>query len=463
MKTSIILLTLNNLASTVRCIQSIRKFTDVPYEIIAVDNGSADGTASWLASQPDVRLIANPRNRGFAAGCNQGAEAASGDYVLLLNNDTVVSHRWLSLLLAALREHEEVGAAGPKSNRALPRQQVAVSLRGEAEIHRFCESFNRSDPFKWSEAACLSGFCLLVRRKTWQRLGGMDEKYRIGGYEDVDFSYRLLKAGFTLRVAGDVFVYHEGSSTFAKNAIDIREAAAAGRRVFIRKWGFNPDRLIAGRDTAFLPGRYAAPHSHHPPQGPAWPDGWYARDESGRVYRIERQRKRLVSSGVTLQALNIVPGRIAPASAAFLEPFPDGPPLNAAAFPHGYPNVFVTRDPAGGMHLVSDGIRYPIANQAAFAAMGFQIFEAVSLPLHALQSLHEGWPIRENVWEEHELVDYRLYLGPDGKLYYGEGQRLREVPNPQILSRYGLHAIRPVRLPPDIFARVPKGFPLPDR
>jgi len=462
MKTSIILLTLNNLASTVRCIRSIRKFTDVPYEIVAVDNGSADGTVSWLASQPDVRLIANPRNRGFAAGCNQGAEAASGDYVLFLNNDTVVSRRWLSLLFAALREHEEAGAAGPKSNRALPMQQVAVTLRSEADIHRFCESFNRSNPFKWAEAACLSGFCLLVRRKTWKMLGGFDENYLIGGYEDVDFSYRLLRAGFALRIAGDVFVYHEGSSTFAKNAIDIQGAAAAGRRFFIRKWGFNPDRLIAGKDPAFLPGRHAAPHPHHPPQGPEWPDGWYARDERGRIWRIELQRKRPVHPGGTLQALNVSPVRIAPAPAAFLEQFPDGPPLDAAAFPHGYPNVFLARDPAGGMHLVSGGVRYPIASQAAFAAMGFQFFEAVSLPLHALQSLYEGWPIRENVWEEHELVDYRLYRGPDGKFYYGEGQRLREVPNPEILRRYGLHALNPVPLPPDIFARVPRGFPLPE-
>jgi GT2 family glycosyltransferase len=461
MLTSIILLTLNNLACTVRCIQNIRKYTNVPYEIIAVDNGSTDGTASWLAVQPDVRLIANPVNRGFAAGCNQGAEAAAGEFILLLNNDTVVSSRWLSQLLAALRESEQVGAAGPKSNRVLPMQHVAVTLHSEEEIHRFSDAFNRSAPSKWSEVSCLSGFCILVRRKTWKQLGGMDESYRIGGMEDVDFSYRLLKAGLSLRVAGDTFVYHEGSSSFTANAIDIWEAAAEGRRIFLRKWGFNPDRLTSGTDPAFLPGRYAAPHPHHPPAGPTWPDGWYAQDEYGRIYRIEQQRKRPLASIGTLHALNVGPARIAPVSSAFLRHFPDGLPLDAASFPHGYPNVFLARDPAGGMYVISCGICYPIANEKAFAAMGFQFHEAVSLPYQAIRAFQSGWPVRENAWEEHELVDYRLYLGPDGKLYYSEGQRLREVPGEAALRRYGLHGLAPVPLPPGVFVRLSKGFPLP--
>nr|WP_255570517.1 glycosyltransferase family 2 protein [Cohnella sp. CFH 77786] len=458
--TSIVIVTLNNLALTQRCLHSIRLYTDAPYEIIAVDNGSTDGTVAWLSGQTDIRLIANGDNRGFAAACNQGAAVAAGEQILLLNNDTVVSWRWLSQLLAAMRDDDRVGIVGPKSNQVLRMQLVEAAFPSEDDIHRFSESFNRRQPSKWQEACAISGFCMLVRRTVWNSLGGLDEAYGIGGFEDIDFGYQALKAGFALRIAGDTFVYHEGSRSFAANALDIHAIGGVNRRLFLRKWGFNPERLFFA-ELPFLPGRHAHAHPHHMPAAQEIPNGWYARVQNGGVYRIENGSKRPVASLDTLLRLKVPPERIASVPLSSLRHLPDGVPLNANVFPHGYPDVYLARDPAGGMHLISRGIRYPIGSEAAFSALGYRWDEAVSLTYPQIVSIVLGWPVTGNVWEEHELIDYRLYRGPDGGLYYGEGQRLRAVPDEGALRRYGLGALDAVPLPAELFCRIPRGFGLP--
>ena len=99
--TSIVIATHNQLPYTRQCLDSIRRYTDQPYEIIVVDNGSSDGTPEVLRSMADVRLIANAENRGFPAACNQGIRAANGSQILLLNNNTIVTTGWLDRMLCA--------------------------------------------------------------------------------------------------------------------------------------------------------------------------------------------------------------------------------------------------------------------------------------------------------------------------------------------------------------------------
>ncbi|MGI6385863.1 MAG: glycosyltransferase family 2 protein [Desulfomonilia bacterium] len=114
--TSIIILTCNQLEYTKKCVESIQKHTPQPHEIIFVDNGSTDGTREYieqLASDHEhIQLILNEKNLGFAAGNNQAIQKAGGDYLLLLNNDTVVTEKWLGTLIQHLNESPDTGMVG---------------------------------------------------------------------------------------------------------------------------------------------------------------------------------------------------------------------------------------------------------------------------------------------------------------------------------------------------------------
>lgn len=234
--TSIVILAWNQLFYTRMCIESVRRYTDVPYELILVDNGSTDGTGEYFDSIPGAVVIKNPENRGFAAGCNQGIRAARGDYILLLNNDTVVSYNWLSNLINCLESNPEIGIVGPVSNYVSGVQLISTKYQSLEEMHQFAREFNRPDPSRWFDTERLVGFCMLIRRSVIDRIGLLDEDFGIGNFEDDDYCLRARKAGFRLVCAGDTFVHHFGNKTFAGNKVDLDSLLAENRIKFCRKW-----------------------------------------------------------------------------------------------------------------------------------------------------------------------------------------------------------------------------------
>ncbi|THF73369.1 glycosyltransferase family 2 protein [Cohnella fermenti] len=459
MLTSIILLTLNNMDQTVRCVNSIRMLTHVPYELIVIDNGSTDGTIGWLYEQPDIRFVCNGSNAGFAASCNQGVALARGELLLLLNNDTLVSPRWLPQLQAALLSQDAVGIVGPVSNFVLPLQKRPFHYAGDDSFFRFADGFNFQDPGRWQNATSLSGFCMLLRRSTWDALGALDEQFAVGGYEDIDYGYRALRCGLSLRIAGDTFVYHEGNKSFDRNRMDMYAIARVNRRLFLRKWGFNPERLILQLDPGFLPGIRMLAHPHHEPTSAAVPGGWYGVDGSGCVYRVERGVKRPVASYESLLHLGMSMDRVALGADAILAGLAVGTPIRPlTGLMWDYPDSFLARDPGGGAHMIAYGIRYPIHDESSCRSLGLRPEEAAGIRYEQLHALPEGWPIRMDPWEEHELLDHRVYAGPDGRLFYGEGQRLRPIRSDETLRRYGWSRERAVALPPHVFYRTPVSY-----
>ncbi|WP_240511831.1 glycosyltransferase family 2 protein [Paludifilum halophilum] len=245
--TSIIIPVRNQRAYTRLCLRSIRTYTRPPYEVIAVDNRSSDGTAAYLEKLSGVRLLRNPVNRGFAGAVNQGLEAARGEYIVLLNNDTLVSHRWLDQLLAVLHD-ERNGLTGPLSNRVIPEQKIKVTLTKPEEIHSFCRRFNRTDPSKWRAVPRLSGFCLAFRARLIREIGRLDERFGLGTYEDDDFSHRARLAGYRCIVAGDTYVHHFGSRSFRrKGQKEFYKILRQNRRYFVLKWDRPP---VDGKDSS---------------------------------------------------------------------------------------------------------------------------------------------------------------------------------------------------------------------
>lgn len=212
--TSIIIPVHNGLDYTKTAIASIRSHTPEPYELIVVDNASSDDTPAYLAAQPDVLSLRSEQNLGHAGGTNVGIRASHGDYLVSLNNDAVVTERWLTNLLRCAESDERIGLVSPVTNYiGNPNQLLAVAFQDLEEMHRFAADFNQSDPRKWVDENPF-GFCFLVKRHAQQIVGLLSEDNDLGLGDDIDYNERLNAAGYRTVLAKDTFVFHYGSRTF---------------------------------------------------------------------------------------------------------------------------------------------------------------------------------------------------------------------------------------------------------
>jgi GT2 family glycosyltransferase/glycosyltransferase involved in cell wall biosynthesis/Tfp pilus assembly protein PilF len=238
---SIIIPVLNQLLHTRQCLESVVAHTQVSHEIIIVDNGSTDGTGAfleaWRANHSNCKVIRNSSNRGFAAANNRAFGIAGGEHLVLLNNDTVVTDRWLEGMLRVLREHPETGIVGPMSNNVSgPQYAGKVEYRDLAGLPDFAAHWSQTHQGQSIEIPRAVGFCILLRRALLDRIGGLDESFGSGNFEDDDFCIRARIAGFRVRLAKDVFIHHTGSQTFKSARINYREAMLRNWEIFRTKW-----------------------------------------------------------------------------------------------------------------------------------------------------------------------------------------------------------------------------------
>ena len=232
---SVVIPVWNNLELTKACLESVRRYSRDPYEVIVIDNGSTDGTGAWLARQPGVSVISNAENLGFAAASNMGIAAARGEFVVLLNNDTRVPRRWLDGLVDAFAADPATGAVGPRSNAVSGPQVVRdAKYRVGSELGRYAEEWRRRHRGSRWEIDRLVGFCLAVRRTALDDVGVLDEGFGQGNFEDDDLCIRLRRKGWRLVVADEVFVHHHGSASFGESLF---AAIGRGARLFERKHG----------------------------------------------------------------------------------------------------------------------------------------------------------------------------------------------------------------------------------
>jgi GT2 family glycosyltransferase len=218
---TVVILAWNAWPATEACLDSLRPTLAEDDQVVVVDNGSADETAQRLPGYDWIELHTNPENRGFAAGCNQGAAAARNPVVVFLNNDTVVSAGWLDGLLDPFAD-ASVAATGPRSNFVSGTQLIDTpyEVNSRIDIDDFAWLWRLNHAGSRTETTRLVGFCLAVRTDAFRAIGGFDEGFGIGGCEDDDLCLRLRTAGGTLLVTDDVFVHHEGHATFDANAVD---------------------------------------------------------------------------------------------------------------------------------------------------------------------------------------------------------------------------------------------------
>lgn len=240
-KTSIIILTYNNLDYNIICLESIRKYTTAEtYEIIIVDNNSTDGTQEWLKEQTDIKLILNDTNLGFPKGCNLGIAASDKDNdILFLNNDTKVTPRWLDNLKICLYSDDKIGATASITNYCSNYQSISVPYKDMEDMIEFADKNNISSPDKWEQKIRLVAFCMLVKRDVINKIGILDEIFTPGNFEDDDLCMRIIDVGYKLMLCNDSFIHHFGSTSFKKDYNKFNDLLKINAQKFEEKWGFN--------------------------------------------------------------------------------------------------------------------------------------------------------------------------------------------------------------------------------
>lgn len=218
---SLVVLGFRNFDVTTRaCLESLVPwFDDAEIEVLVVDNGSPDDsagkTAAWCAAHPRVKCLLSESNRGFAGGMNWGVTQAGGQWLLLVNNDTVFPAGTLDALKRTVREvPTDVAMLGPVTNAAGNGQRLWKPGATHEDWLQIGQWLNENPTHQLMPAYRCDFFCIAIRRDAWDRLGGLDLEFGLGYYEDFDFSLRLAKAGYRQMITEDVFILHVGSATF---------------------------------------------------------------------------------------------------------------------------------------------------------------------------------------------------------------------------------------------------------
>ncbi|MHB8066844.1 MAG: glycosyltransferase [Desulfobaccales bacterium] len=238
---SIIIPVFNNLSLTRQCLESIRENTDLPYEIILVDNGSSDGTKDYLKKMETagwVRVITNRTNLGFARASNQGADAALGEFLVFLNNDTIVQTGWLKELVACARKNDKIAAVGAKllfPDNTI--QHAGVAFSGSKLVYHIYQYYDKDHPAvnKEREFQVVTAACVLIKKDLFFAVGAFDEGYR-NGFEDVDLCFKLRDQGYNIVYNPRAVVYHLESKTPGRHDRDTENS-----RLFKSKWD---DKII---------------------------------------------------------------------------------------------------------------------------------------------------------------------------------------------------------------------------
>ena len=308
-RVSILVISYNTKAMTLDCLRSLRAETTVPHEVIIVDNDSPDRSAEAIAGAfPEYRLIASRDNLGFARGNNVAAEEARGDYLLLLNPDTVVLDHAIDRLVAFADANPRAGIWGGRTLNA-DRTLTKMSAFGDLTLWGlFCRAsglavalprsnlFNPDEMGGWDRSTprdvdVVQGSFFLIRRDLWRRMGGFDLTFVMYG-EESDLCRRARAAGARPRMTPEATIVHYAGQSSRKRSdkeILVFKAKATMIRRHFPAWqqplarfllGLWPwSRMASGDLLARLTGRrrFAEAAAH-------WREVWSARESWRKGY-----------------------------------------------------------------------------------------------------------------------------------------------------------------------------------
>jgi len=244
-RVSIVILNWNSYQVTLDCLLSLRKMDYRNFEVVLVDNGSVDGSPEkLLASAPEIRLIKNVTNLGFAGGCNVGMRDAlrrGTDYILLLNNDTIVAPDFLGQLVRVAESDEKIGAVNPKIlffDHPDRLNYAGGEQKGWRLFPKVIGLRDRDDGRydRMREVSFLTGCAFLIKAGVVRQIGVLEEVY-FHFYDDIEWSLRLTRAGFKGVYVPKAVIWHREHFDTNKNHRKgfIEFYLARGNMVFARK------------------------------------------------------------------------------------------------------------------------------------------------------------------------------------------------------------------------------------
>jgi len=253
MKLSIIIVNYNVKYFLEQCLRSVaRAIADMDAEVYVVDNASQDGSVETVKQHfPWVKLIANQANTGFSVANNQAMAVAEGEYVLLLNPDTIVAEDTFAKCIAFMDTHPEAGALGvrmidgrgeflPESKRGLPTPFVAFCKTfGLSAVLPKSKTFGRYHlgflpAQQTNEVEILSGAFMFMRKKALEKVGLLDETFFMYG-EDIDLSYRIIKGGYKNYYFADTTIIHYKGESTKKGSLNYVKVFYNAMLIFARK------------------------------------------------------------------------------------------------------------------------------------------------------------------------------------------------------------------------------------
>lgn len=235
--TSIIIPSCNEVGLVKACIKGIMNHTDLPYEVIVIDNSSTDGIQHYLKQlDGQVRYRILEQNVGYTGAANIGFMMAKGTTILLLSSLVRPTENWLDNMLICLNSDTSIGMVGPVSNSLNGDQRLELHDKDMKDMHGFARRNNVSDAHKWKRTRLLSSSCLLFRRELLAQVGYMDEGFKEAAFREEDYCLRVRLQGYSLVYAGDAFVHQARKGNVAAASDEAESTGSESMSYFTDKW-----------------------------------------------------------------------------------------------------------------------------------------------------------------------------------------------------------------------------------
>ena len=223
--------------------ESVEKNTQWPFELIIVDNASDDGTQEYVLNA-DFKMkgqyLRNEENKGFAIPNNQGAKVAKGNYLLFLNNDTIVTKGWLTAMMNVFSEEKAVGIVGARlihpGSGTIQHAGIIEHKSGMPDHIYFKKPMDYPPAMKRKQYFAVTGACMVIPKTLFEELNGFDEQYWCG-WEDMSLCQEVRKRGYRIYYEPTSLVYHYESRTEGRYSKE-----GSNFSLYMNKWALGGEK-----------------------------------------------------------------------------------------------------------------------------------------------------------------------------------------------------------------------------